>query len=73
MTAMQTLTPNTNPGRIMKNMKFLVALALVLTTAACSNAVAPTQYSFYDNYTYYNDGIKLPTQAAAKSASFFPR
>lgn len=56
----------------MKNMKVLVALALVLGTAACSNAVAPTQYSFYDNYTYYNDGIKLPTQAA-KSASFFPR
>lgn len=50
---------------------YFIALAFITTTlSGCGESPAPTQDKFYNNFTYYNDGIKART--VSSNASFYP-
>lgn len=59
---------------MVKCLSFIALAGMVTTLSGCASlsTPSPTQDNFYNNFTYYNDGIKPRAVSTSASASFYP-
>lgn len=53
-----------------KSLYFMALIITMGTLSGCGDTSMPAKDNFYDNFTYYNDGIK--PRAVSANASFYP-
>ena len=53
-----------------KSLFFMATIIAAGTLSGCSDSAMPARDNFYNNFTYYNDGIK--PRAVSANASFYP-